>query len=211
MYVESMTLEEIRREIIKDSDYINIKIESILSDNKYRKACLKMNTTNLHYFKRVDFTNKKSGFEYHMIPSTFGKRDYLKNGMKILVFVTFRWHKRTWVCIPLHNSDNLLFVAPHFFDRYMERAEKIAEDRLSLITYFLSKNRILSDADYVHQDHENSLFWTMDDGIGFGTKHKDYKVMSTYVRKDMVFENQESYLLEGEMRIEEVRLSDKYE
>jgi hypothetical protein len=50
----------------------------------------------------------------------------------------------------------------------------------------------------------------MDDGVGFGTREKEYRVLTTFVRKDMIFENQMEYFTSGERHITERRLTEKY-
>jgi hypothetical protein len=211
MYVDTMTLDEIKSLIISEMEYVHRKVISVISDSKYRKACLRMTGDDLRYFNRVDFTSKNSGIEYHIIISTYGKRDYLKNGLKTLTFSTFRRNNRVWVCSLYNKGDRFLFITPHFFDRYMERLGQCEYDnRLSLITDFFTKNRILSSINYQCPNHENSIFWSMDDGVGFGTREKEYRVLTTFVRKDMVFENQIEYLMSGERHITEKKLTEKY-
>lgn len=191
MYVETMTLGQITKEIMKDKSYLLSKIVYVTSDTKYRKLCMKMSEKKLHFFKRVDFVSKQTRMEYHLIPFTFGKRDYLKNSMGFLIFATFRKGNQLWACFLCDYLSNTIFFAPHFFDRYEEREEKDAESRLNLMTDFFSRNRVFNHSNYTHPNHPNSLFWTMEEGVGFGTELEDNSLLvTTYVRNDMLFDGQ---------------------
>lgn len=204
MYVETMTLGQITKEIMKEKTYLESKIVNGLNDKKYRKACLKMTEKKLHFFKRLDFVSKQSGLDYHIIPFTFGKRDYLKDGMAFIIFATFRKNNRLWACFLSGNLSTTLFFTPHFFDRYEEREEKNAESRLNLMTNFFSRNRVFNHIDYNHPNHPNSLFCTMEEGVGFGTKCEDHSLlMITYVRNDMLRDGQTNLQSEGLKRITE--------
>lgn len=191
MYVETMTLGDITKEIMKDKTYLLLKIVYVTGDTKYRKFCMKLSEKKLHFFKRVDFTSKQTRLDYHLIPFTFGKRDYLKNSLGFLIFVTFRKGNQLWACFLCDYISTTIFFTPHFFDRYEEREEKDAEGRLSLMTDFFSRNRVFNHSDYTHPNHQNSLFWTMEEGVGFGTELEDHSlIVTTYVRNDMLFDGQ---------------------
>ena len=191
MYVETMTLGQITKEIMKEKTYLMKKIVYVTGDTKYRKACMKLSEKKLHFFKRVDFTSKQSGLDYHIIPFSFGKRDFLKHGMAFLIFATFRKDNQLWACFLCDYQSRTIFFAPHFFDRYEERENKNAESRLNLMTDFFSRNRVLNHSNYTHPNHPNSLFWTMEEGVGLGTKLEDNSLLvTTYVRSDMLFDGQ---------------------
>ena len=191
MYVETMTLGQITKEIMKEKTYLMKKIVYVTGDTKYRKACMKLSEKKLHFFKRVDFTSKQSKLDYHIIPFSFGKRDFLKHDMAFLIFATFRKDNQLWACFLCDYQSRTIFFAPHFFDRYEERENKNAESRLNLMTDFFSRNRVLNHSNYTHPNHPNSLFWTMEEGVGLGTKLEDNSLLvTTYVRNDMLFDGQ---------------------
>ena len=191
MYEETMTLGQITKEIMKEKTYLMKKIVYVTGDTKYRKACMKLSEKKLHFFKRVDFTSKQSKLDYHIIPFSFGKRDFLKHDMAFLIFATFRKDNQLWACFLCDYQSRTIFFAPHFFDRYEERENKNAESRLNLMTDFFSRNRVLNHSNYTHPNHPNSLFWTMEEGVGLGTKLEDNSLLvTTYVRNDMLFDGQ---------------------
>lgn len=191
MYVETMTLGQITKEIMKEKTYLMKKIVYVTGDTKYRKACMKLSEKKLHFFKRVDFTSKQSKLDYHIIPFSFGKRDFLKHDMAFLIFATFRKGNQLWACFLCDYQSRTIFFAPHFFARYEERENKNAESRLNLMTDFFSRNRVLNHSNYTHPNHPNSLFWTMEEGVGLGTKLEDNSLLvTTYVRNDMLFDGQ---------------------
>lgn len=191
MYVDTMTFSQISKEIIKDRSYLCSKVNYVLEDSKYRRASLKLKNEGYHPFKRVDFTSKKTGFEYHLLPFVFGKRDYLKNSMGFCVFLTFRKHNRLWACFIGQSLTEVLFFTPHFFDRYAERGDGDSDNRLDLITGFFMKNRAFNYSEYLHPKHPDSIFVTIGDGIGLGSKlDGSSKIVTTYVSKDMLYEEQ---------------------
>jgi len=202
MYVETMTLGQITKEIMKDKTYLESKIVYVTGDTKYRKACMKMTEKKLHFFKRVDFTSKQSKLDYHFILFTFGKRDYLKNGLSLLIFVTFRKGNRLWACTLGNYLSKTLFFTSHFFDRYEEREDKNTEGRLNLMTTFFSRNRAFNHQNYIHPDHPNSLFWTMEEGVGLGTELEDHSLLvTTYIRNNMLFDGQANLQLVGREQV----------
>lgn len=188
MYVETMALDQVRVEIKKEEDYIHTKVYHMLNDDsKYKKLCMKIQDKEFHTFNMIDFVSKKSGLTYHIIPCTFGKRYYLKYGIEYLSYVTFRKYNKIWTCI---TGEIDVFVAPHFFDRYEERKDKNYESRFGLISEFFLSNQAMRAHEYNHPDHKNSLFFTLNDGVGFGTKLESSFLLSTFVREDMLFDNQ---------------------
>ncbi len=191
MYVETMTLAQIANEIMKDRRYLETKIGYVLGDSKYRKACLKLKNDGFHPFKRVDFTSKETGFEYHLLPFVFGKRDYLKNSMGCCVFLTFRKHHQIWAGFMYDNATKVLFFTPHFFDRYEEREGKGSGSRLDLMADFFIRNRAFNHTEYTHPKHPDSIFVTIMDGVGLGTRLEgSLKLVTTYISNDMLYKEQ---------------------
>jgi len=191
MYVETMTFNQIAKEIEKDVPYLKSKIQYLLGDSKYRKICLKLKEEKYHTFKRIDFTSKTTGFEYHIIPFVFSKRDYLKFGVKYSVFLTFRMHNQIWSCNLCDEYRTPLFFTPHFFDRYELREGIESESRLELMTVFFTRNHSYIGTAYNHSKHPDSIFVTMDEGIGLGTMVEGSVVLvKTYISNGLLHKNQ---------------------
>lgn len=207
MYVDTMTIGEITKEIMKDKSYLATRIEYEVENPKYRRICLKLKDKAFHSFKRVDFTSKVTGLNYHLIPYVFGKRYYLKNGVGFSFFVTFRKNNRLWAGFMYYNFDNVkrfLFFTSHFFDRYEEREGKATTNKIDLMTDFFTRNCVLSYSDYYHPDHPNSIFVSLDEGIGLGTKlDGSLMLVKTYVSNDMLYDGQTNTQLECREVVEE--------
>lgn len=204
MYVETMTLGEIAKEIMKDKYYLVSKIGYELESQKYRKECLKLKDKAFHSFKRVDFTSKETGLEYHLIPYVFGKRDYLKNSAGFSLFVTFRKYNQLWTGFLYDYGTKVLFFTSHFFDRYEEREGQSSTGRLDLMTGFFTRNRAFCTFDYTHPDHPNSMFVSLVEGVGLGTKIEgSFVLVKTYVSNDMLYAGQANAQLVGLGMIEE--------
>ncbi len=204
MYVETMALGDITKEIMKDKTYLLSKIVYVTGDTKYRKLCMKLSEKKLHFFKRVDFTSKQTRLDYHLIPFTFGKRDYLKNSLGFLIFATFRKHNQLWTGFLYDNGTKVLFFTSHFFDRYEEREDLSTTSRLDLMTGFFTRNRAFCTFDYTHPDHPNSMFVSLVEGVGLGTKIDGSMVLvKTYVSNDMLYAGQAKAQLMGIGMIEE--------
>ena len=174
----------------------------LFEDPKYRKVCLKLKKDEYHPFKQIDFTSRATGFDYHIIPYVFGKRDYLKRGITLCVFLTFRKHNRLWACTICNDYSFFVFFSSHFFDRYEERERKDGCVRLELMTDFFRRNHTFSPSPYTHPEHPDSVFVAMDEGIGFGTSEYGRDILvTTYISSDMLYKEQRVIQKEWEEKV----------
>lgn len=187
MYVETMTLEQVKREIETGIRQTGRKVAEILGGKQYRRACLNLGPEEKRFFKRIDYTH--SGIGFHVIPWVAGKHDYKRNGMNSVLFVTFMYKGRLWAAMPTNFKATTFFI-PHFFYRYAERNGLDTEGIIDTMTRFFKTNSIGKFNDYEHEGYEDSVFVSFCDGSGFGTKYGDYVVFKTFVRDDMLFKDQ---------------------
>lgn len=200
MYVETMTFEQIRKEICGCEDYLLRKTNNILNDSSYRRVCLNIGPEERRVFKRVDF--KYDGFTFHIIPYTEGKRHYKKNGVCGIFFVSFMRGGRLWAAsVKGMDYKVYAFYMPHFFDRYSERNGMEYTSTIDIMTLFFKNNHSYVWEDYECNGYDDSVFSTMGDGIGlgnrFGNRSDEYVVFKTYVTEAMLFEDQKGMYEEG--------------
>ena len=211
MYVETMTFEQIRKEIRGCEDYIIRKSNNILNDSSYRRVCLNIGPEEHRVFKRVDF--KYDGFTFHIIPYTEGKRHYKKNGVCGIFFISFMKGGRLWGATIKGMGYNegmdynvYAFYMPHFFDRYSERNGMEYTSTIDIMTLFFKNNSLYVWGDYECNGYDDSVFSTMGDGIGlgnrFGNRSDEYVVFKTYVTEGMLFEDQKDIYEEGSVERE---------
>jgi len=189
MYVDTMTIEQIKKEIESVMKNVCRKCADILGNKNYKRVCLKLDAEERHVFKRVDFSH--NGIKYHIIPFVDGKHDYKKRGMNSVLFATFIWKGGLWAVLIADNLKPRSFYTPHFFDRFIERNKVAADGTLDIMTSFFIKNSISTFDDYKHGDYKDSVFVAFEDGVGFGTKFDGYVVFKTFVSEKMLFENQQ--------------------
>lgn len=191
MYVETMTLEQVKREIERCDEYLHRKIWHIGSDSSYRRACLKLGQEEKRYFNTVDF--KYGGFTFHLIPYTGGKREFKRIGIQILSFVTFMREGKLWSATLMPKNKVLTvtdFYHPHFFTRYAERLGIEYESTVELIGRYHRSNISWHWDDYYKEGYEDNIFITVSEGTCFGTKYEGYRLYMTFVRNDMLFNDQ---------------------
>ena len=190
MFVETMTLEQIRVEIERCNTQARRRVVHIFNDPSYRRVCLKLKPVEYREFKMIDFAC--NGFKFHFVPNTYGKHDYKKRGISILTFVTFLWKGSLWSASiePFGTRIEVkAFYTPHFFDRYAERLG-LTGSLIDIMKRFHLNNKTSMATRYENDNHEDSVFITLDEGTGFGTWFNGYVLFKTFIRDDMLFEDQ---------------------
>jgi hypothetical protein len=200
-----MTLEQVKAEVERCDSYIATRVVRMVNEN--RRYCIKNNTTGKKFFKRVDF--KHNGLNFHFTPYTEGKSHFKKHGLNFFSFVTFIMNGRLWAATIRPNEKRVItvteFYTPHFFDRYIERNGVDEETIVEVIDKFQKRNVFDHWDDYEKEGYENNVMITMEEGTAFGTKCEGYLRFNTFVRHDMLFNDQRNMHKVGLMAIENMK------
>ena len=198
-YVDSMSYEQIADFIKSDfSNFIKRVCQETINKDYDRIIRIKKRQgyDGEIYFKPIHL--KRHNLDYYIIPNTYSYKDYVERGTLLLLFVTFMKDGRLHVAY-IQEDLTIVFIEPHLFDRYKERAGVENDNKIDIIIDFLKQNRVASYIDYKHDTIDNSIIVTIKDGVVFGVKNKNYLVYKTYINRQMMFENQHKYICDDHL------------
>ena len=198
MIVETMSIEEVSRAVLKTASCNSERFDKVVSHRVkgYKKVIFNGNK-QCYYFKPIKV--KADGIEFYVCPFCFGKSDYKKNGITCKVFSHFYYKGTNWYCISNSEFTTLQMFRQHFFERYIERHLKDGS-RVSIDTV----RRYLKETDKCticlttdNPKHPNGIYGASNIGVCCGYScGKDISVWLTYIDKETLTKGEKKELFD---------------
>lgn len=203
MITERHNINEIKREIINDMEFIQ-EIQGKLSKPFGKIVLKRTNFKNpISVWKEVTSPSKN---KYLICLSAEKRSDWKKpKFMKIAIWNTSNGIRTTSIKFSVRYGIELSICTAHFFHRYKERLGLRNISDIQLIEEFYNRNSAYY-TDYLDdtilkyseelKDAKGKIYVVFNDGIGFGNYlgNNDFQ-FNTFVSNDMMFSNQEEIVL----------------
>lgn len=193
MVVDSMTYEEIGKEILTDWFKHGKKmLDFKLKDKSIRRAAMRNgNSQAPQYFKDIEISTK-AGNIFVVVPYSNGKKMYVKQGLQIIVFSMFYYNGRLMVGRLMNNCTFVILYEIHLFKRYCERfLKKECEITKSFLIKFFKSNLLIHNENLYSKKRGQYNFARIRDGVLLGfLLSSNIAIYKTFITASMAKGNQ---------------------
>jgi len=182
MLVPAMSLTEVRKEIAKDFPIIYRKAVFVLTKMEKRYRPLKGKLVE----QLFDYRSKNNNRWFYKI-------SLIKDDPIVQFMVYYESKRGLCAVVPMNESETLVYLTAHFFNRYNERLHlNLVRPYDILVSYMMDnlayhRRRIETVSPGVHK-----IFCVSERGICLGTELRevDFVRLNTFVTKDMLMGDQ---------------------
>ena len=188
MVTESMTYEEIWKEIKKDfSGIIWNKIEE--GNKRFRKKIIATTVSRVVRLSPMYFQSSITKLNYCLMLYCLGKQDFKRNSALFNLFAYFYKDYGLYAFFPTGKRfESLSVYTPHFFDRYQERFLKDSSlKRTEVMQIFFLNNYTGVPITLGNEKYPNFVFLTSKDGVQLGLKYSsDILELKTFLSQEQL-------------------------
>jgi len=186
MIVDTMTIEEVGKSLLKIAQLNTPRFMAIMSHNqkKYRRIAIKKGQEQIN-FKPINV--QVENITFHICPYSFGKQDYKKYGLNYCLLASYKYKGRDMYCLFSNNDSFIQIYTRHFFERFIERHLKDdSEVNINLVRKYFIETEYVCYVESVNKEgYENAVYCGTNIGTGCGYRVCDNVfVFNTYIDKE---------------------------